>query len=196
MEVPKAIYTECSLCGEETLHRVIKGSLGEKKSLVLDALVKCKKCGHKHTCIIRAAKQKVIPVIISEQDISQKSELEISPTDTVLVDDEYQTKSGVIKITAIETESSRVNSATAKDIKTLWAKKFDKIKLKISINKVAKTFTRTVWAVPDEEFFIGDVMTIKGLSFTIHSIKTKDRRIKRGSVEARDIVRLYGKVVR
>jgi uncharacterized Zn finger protein len=78
----------------------------------------------------------------------------------------------------------------------LWAKKFDMLKLKISVNKGSKTLTRTLWAVPEEEFFIGDVMRIKGLNLAIHAIKTKSGRIKRGSVQAKDIVRLYAKAIR
>ena len=62
--------------------------------------------------------------------------------------------------------------------------------------KGAKTLKRTLWAVPEEEFFIGDVMRIKGLRLAIHAIKTKDKKVKKGSVAARDIVRMYAKVVR
>ena len=196
MELPSALYIECPSCKEETLHRVIKGSMGKKKGFVVDALVKCGKCGLKHPSTIRAETFITIPVIVSELDISQKNEIELSGQETINVGDEYQLDRGMIKITAIDTMKGRVKSSIAKDVTTLWAKKFDRLKLKISINKGSRTLTRTIWAVPDEEFFIGNVMRIKGLNFAIHSIKTKNKKIKKGSAEARDIVRLYGKVVR
>ncbi|UCG70731.1 MAG: hypothetical protein JSV09_06935 [Thermoplasmata archaeon] len=194
--MPGALYIECPSCQEETLHRVIKGSIGEKKGLVVNALVKCGNCGHRHTSVIRAEKVITIPVVVSEQKISRKNEIELSSKEIIHIGDEYQLDRGQIKITAIETKKGRVKESQAKDVTTLWAKKFDRIKLKVSINKGSKTLVRTIWAVPDEEFFIGDVMRVKGLNFTIHSIKTEYKNIKRGSVPARDIVRLYGKVVR
>ncbi|UCE37507.1 MAG: hypothetical protein JSW00_18965 [Thermoplasmata archaeon] len=196
MDVPHALYIECPSCKEETLHRVIKGSLSEKKEIVLDALVKCSKCGHRHPSIIRTERPVVVPVIVSEQEKSQKNELELPSQENVNIGNEFQLGRGMIKITAIETKFGRVDSAIGKDVTTLWAKKFDRLKLKISINKGGKTLTRTIWAVPDEEFFIGDVMRIKGLNFTIHRIKTQDKIIKKGSVPARNIVRLYGKPIR
>lgn len=196
MELPSAIYIECPSCKEETLHRVIKGSIGEKKELVVDALVKCSKCNLKHPSVIRAERSTTIPVIVSDLGSSQKNEIELSEQDTIQVGDEYQLDRELVKITAIETKKGRVKSSLGKDVTTLWGKKFDRLKLKVSINKGSKTLTRIIWAVPDEEFFVGDVMRVKGLNFAIHRIKTKDKNLKKGSAEARDIVRLYGKTVR
>jgi uncharacterized Zn finger protein len=196
MEVPNALYLECTSCGEETLHRVIKGSLKEKKDLVLNALVKCSKCGFKYQSIIRTPMSISVPIIVSDQESSEKGEIELTADEIVNVGDEFHLDEGTVKITAIEVKSKRVESSLAKEITTLWAKKFDKIKLGISINKGEKTLTRTLWAVPDEEFFVGDVMKIKGLSFTIHRIKTQNKNLKQGSAAARDIVRLYAKTIR
>ena len=184
------------MCKEETLHRVLKGKLGGKKNRVLEALVKCSKCSHIHQEVIRTPRHVVIPLILSEQNISQKTEIEFSESEIIKIQNEYQFDKNSIKITGIEVENKRVTEAKAKEIRTLWAKKFDMIKLKISINKGAKTLKRTLWAVPEEEFFIGDVMIIKGLRLAIHAIKTKDKKIKKGSVAARDIVRMYAKAVR
>jgi uncharacterized Zn finger protein len=175
---------------------VIKGSLQEKKGLVLNALVKCSKCGFRYQSVIRTPMAISVPIIVSEQQSSEKSEIELSSDEMINVGDEFHLDEGTVKITAIEVKSRRVESSLAKRITTLWAKKFDKIKLGISINKGEKTLTRTLWAVPDEEFFIGDVMKIKGLSFTIHRIKTHDKNLREGSAAARDIVRLYAKTIR
>jgi uncharacterized Zn finger protein len=196
MELPSAVYTQCPICGEETLHRVIKGKIGKKKNVVLEALVKCSQCSHIHKDVIRSEKQITVPLILSEQNSSQKTEMEFSENEVIKLDNEYKLDRNTIKITAIEMEKRRVEEAFAKDITTLWAKKFDMIKLKISINKGSKTLTRTIWAVPEEEFFVGDVMRIKGLNLAIHAIKTKYKKIKIGSVQAQDIVRLYAKAVR
>ena len=39
-------------------------------------------------------------------------------------------------------------------------------------------------------------MRIKGDNIAIHSIKTRGKNLKYGSAKARDIVRLYGRIVR
>jgi uncharacterized Zn finger protein len=196
MELPAAVYYQCPICKKETLHRVIKGKIREKKVVVLEGLFKCSKCGHKHMGDIRSENTKTIPVIVSEEARSQKNKIELSSEEIIEIGNEFELDRGTIKITAIEIESGRVEESKVKDIRCLWAKKFDMLKLKISVNKGSKTLTRTLWAVPEEEFFIGDVMRIKGLNLTIHAIKTKSGRIKRGSVQAKDIIRLYAKAIR
>lgn len=196
MELPSALYLQCPSCGKETLHRVIKGRLGEKKKITLDALVKCSGCGHRYNTVISEEKPVTIPLIISEGASSTKNSIELASAETVEKGSEYQLDRNTIKITGIETERGRVRSAQARDIRTLWAKKFDRLKIRVSINKGSRTLSRVIWAVPDEEFFVGDVIRIKGDSVAIHSIKTQSRHIKRGSAEARDIVRLYAKLVR
>ncbi len=195
MKPPAAVYTQCPMCKEETLHRVIKGRMGEKKT-VLEALVKCSQCDYVHPDVIRGEITVSIPLILSEQERSQKTEMEFPEKEIIKVNSEFQLKRNIIKIASIEVGNKRVSEAQANEITTLWAKKFDRIKLKISINKGSKTLNRTIWAVPDEEFFIGDVMRIKGLNLAIHAIKTKDKKVKKGSVAARDIIRLYAKAVR
>jgi uncharacterized Zn finger protein len=196
MEVPSALYLGCPSCEEETLHRVIKGKLGEKKQLTLDALVKCSQCGHRYNTVIKEEKPVTIPLILSEGADSKKDTIELASAETVENGTEYQLDRGTIKITGIETKRGRVESAKARDIATLWAKKFDRLKIRVSINKGRRTLSRVLWAVPEEEFCVGDVIRIKGDSVAIHSIKTESRHIKKGTAQARDIVRLYAKLVR
>ncbi len=51
-------------------------------------------------------------------------------------------------------------------------------------------------AVPDEEFFIGDILELNKKQVAIHSIRIEERTIRTGSALARDVVRVYGAVVR
>jgi uncharacterized Zn finger protein len=68
--------------------------------------------------------------------------------------------------------------------------------VKISINKHTKTIPTQIDAMPDEEFFVGDLMTVGKEQVVIHSIKSKESTVRRGGVPARDIVRIYTKAVR
>ena len=86
--------------------------------------------------------------------------------------------------------------ALAKDVTAIWAKRFDKVHVKVSINDVHKTIPAEVDALPEEEFFIGDLMTIGRYDVVITQIKTRDAMARRGAVMARDIVRIYAKRAR
>jgi uncharacterized Zn finger protein len=68
--------------------------------------------------------------------------------------------------------------------------------VKISINDVHKTIPAEIVVLPEEEFFIGDLMTVGRYNVVITQIKTPDGMARRGSVLARDIVRLYARKAR
>ena len=92
MDPPSNIGTECPECEEETIHQVLKGTLGKGKgsSLVLDATVKCSQCGRVHHVLIRRDRPIEIPVILSDGKTSERSQIEI-PKDLVLaVKDEIE----------------------------------------------------------------------------------------------------------
>jgi uncharacterized Zn finger protein len=66
----------------------------------------------------------------------------------------------------------------------------------ISINSGSRTLSRSFFAVPDEEFYIGDIIKSGRDQIVVHKIKTHKRIIKDGGTTAREITRLYGRFVR
>lgn len=196
MDVPNAIYAECPFCGEETRHRVVKGKFSDKKMLILEAIVKCTECQNAHPILIKEEKPVIVPLILSKMNTSTKKNIELPSREIVKLGCEYFLDGVKISITAIEGAEKRVDSAPVQDIRTLWAKEIERIQIGISINDGSRTFSRKITAVPDEEFFIGDVLTIKGSNVAIHRIKTYARSIKKGSAIAKNIVRLYCKRVK
>ncbi|MDD3398714.1 MAG: HVO_0476 family zinc finger protein, partial [Candidatus Methanomethylophilaceae archaeon] len=70
------------------------------------------------------------------------------------------------------------------------------LKIKISVNNVHRTYSRVIEAVPDEEFAVGDTMRFGVDEVVIHGIKVQGKMVRRGAVEARKIVRMYGKIIR
>jgi uncharacterized Zn finger protein len=195
MSVPNAIYAECPDCGEETLHEVLKGRLG-KDGDTFEGTLKCQECGRVHTAVVREAKMVKVPVIISDQGESKKAEMELPEDELLRVEDELLLNDLPIIISALEKGESRVNKALVKDVSVIWAKRFDKVHVKISINDVHKTIPTEVIALPEEEFFIGDLMNINRYEVVITQIKTRDSTVRRGSVMARDIVRIYARKAR
>jgi len=195
MNVPNAIQVECPDCGEETLHEVLKGRLG-KDGNTLEGTLRCQECGRVHTAVVRETKTVMVPVIISDQGESRKTEIEIPEDEEICVEDELLLDDLPIIVSSLEKGNGRVSKAVAKDITTIWAKRFDQVHVKISINDVHKTIPAEIVVLPEEEFFIGDLMTVGRYNVVITQIKATDGMARRGSVLARDIVRIYARKAR
>ncbi len=196
MSSPGSIYIECPVCGEETLHQVIKGKISEKNGAIsFEGVVKCSECGNVHKASIKEDKKVRVRAIISDGDRSKKTFIELYPNDRVGIDDEFMVDGQRVRIRAIETGEKRVESAPVHDIKTLWLQRYDRVKVKFSINKKDVTVSKSIFASPDEEFYIGDSLQIDRDYIVIHRIKTERGIVRKGGVQARDIVRVYGKKI-
>jgi uncharacterized Zn finger protein len=195
MSVPNAIYLDCPQCGERSLHEILKGRIGKKK--VLEATVKCEECGRVYTTVIREPEEVSVPVIVSDQGESVRTEVELEANDLLMVGDEFFLDETHVIITALEQEGAkRVKRSPADLIKTIWAKKFDKVKVKVSVNNIHHTLSKEILALPDEEFLVGDILRFGREEAVISSIKTKHKMIRYEGAAARDIVRIYAKAMR
>ncbi len=194
MEESDVIYAECPDCGEVTLHEVLKGKIGKAS---LEATIRCQDCNRVHAETIRQPETLMVPVIVSDGDESIRMSTELESDDLLVVDDEFFVDDVYVKITALEQKGGkRVKKSPAPDIEVIWAKRFDRLKIKVSINNIHKTLARTIEAAPDEEFAIGDTMTFGKDEVVIHAIKAHRSMVRRGAVEARKIVRIYCKLMR
>lgn len=195
MSIPNSLYLDCPSCGDKTLHEVLRGRIS-KGGDVLETTVKCQECQLVHAAIVREPRSVKVPIILSDMGITRKMEFEFGEDEMVVVEDELYVGDTNIIITAIEKGERRVDQAPAKEIKTIWAKRYDKVRVKISVNKTSKTLAAELTALPDEEFFVGDILTVGRDEVVIHNIKTKEGMVRHGGVAARDIVRLYAKSAR
>jgi uncharacterized Zn finger protein len=199
-ELPNAIYTECPKCNSETIHNILKGKLSTKKNQeTLDCTVECNKCKSVHKALIRTPRILSIPVILSSMGSSEQKIIDLNSNDVLQVNDEIIIDDINIKITSLETKNEkRPENCKVEDLKTIWAKRYDKVRVKVTINKGTRTYSQELWAVPDEEFYIGDMLTFGRLKAVIHRIKTTERLLKLdGSMAtAREIVRIYGSAIR
>lgn len=199
MEFPSAIHNMCPKCDQETLHKVLKGRLGKNKQLTLDCTIKCTECEFVHHMTITEKKLIQVPIIISTMGQSERKSIELHPDEELFVDQELIFDEKNIMVTSIEVGAARKKMATAKNVTTLWAKRTDeegKIRVKLSIHKGPNTLSHDLLVLPDEEFFIGDILRIKNDNVAIYKIKTETKVVKYDSAIARDIVRIYGRVIR
>ena len=199
MEFPSAIHNMCPKCDEETLHKVLKGRLGKNKQLTLECTIKCTECDFVHQIIITEKKLIQVPIIISTRDQSERKTIELHPDEEVFVDQELICDEENVMVTSIEVGAARKRMTTAKNVTTLWAKHTDedgKVRVKVSVNKGPNTLSEELLVLPDEEFFIGDVLRIKRNNVAIFKIRTLTKVVKYDGAQARDIVRIYGRVIR
>ncbi len=196
MTLPTSIMVECPSCKEETLHEVLAGKMGGKKAPVLDTTVRCRECGHTHHATLRGEKPVEVPVIISWQEKSERLSVSLGPDEVVQIGDELMCGELPVLVTSIESKGRRPKKAKAGNVDSIWAKRFDKVKVPFSINHQGRTYSESVVVLPDEEFYIGDMMTVGKREVVIHSIKTETKSLRTGGAVARDIVRVYANIIR
>jgi uncharacterized Zn finger protein len=195
MTVPNALQLECHNCGDLTVHEVLKGKMGKAQD-VIEATVKCEMCGTVSNVVVRAPKMLEVPAIISDMGQSKKESVELAEDEEVEVGEEMFVGELPVIVSAIECEGRRPSRAPAVEITTLWVKRFDKVRIKVAVNKVQRTLSVDLEAAPDEEFYVGDLMTVGRDEVVIQYIMTTSGMVRRGMVPARDIVRIYTKKTR
>jgi len=196
MTLPASIMIECPICRSETLHEVLSGRMSGKADAVLDSTVKCRTCGHVHHAVLKVERPIEVPVVISWIDKSKRASIMLGPDEVMAVDDEIMCGEDPVLITSLESNGARVHQARARAITTIWGKRFDKVRVPFSVSHLGKSYSEHVFAVPDEEFFIGDILKVGKNEVVIHSIKVKDKSLRTGGACARDIVRVYANIVR
>lgn len=197
MEGPSNIETTCPKCEEETMHQVLRGKMGKGKEqcLVFDATVKCTVCNDVHHVLIRQKKPVEVQVIVSDGDRSKRLKLELPGDAEVLIDDEIELDEILVKVTSIEVDGRRVNGGIVSKIGTIWTKRFDTIPLKVNFYEGRQSQPETVHCGPDQEYAVGQTLAFNGRPAIIETIKTESQVVRKGSVPARDIQRIYARFV-
>lgn len=192
-DMPDSIYNMCPDCEDMTEHKILKGKMG---NFNVTGTFQCLECGRIFTGIIRLPKEFKVKVLLSDEDITEQTETILREDEVVSVGDEFDLDDGQhVQVTYIELpDGSRKKKAPATEIKALWVKYFGSLNVKVSVNDYKKTYSMLCEAEPDDEFTVGMMMHFDLWDCVIHAIKTKDKLRRKGSVEARDIVRIYAKI--
>jgi uncharacterized Zn finger protein len=194
-EVPEIIYYECPDCDDYTNHDVLKGQMGRA---TLMGTFRCEECGRVFSATIPMPELLTVKVIVSMGTETEVSSTEIESNDILAVDDEFFLDDGRrVRITALEiAEGRHVKKSKSELIKVIWVKQYDVLSIKVSVNDNRKTYSVRIEAEPDDDFEVGQTLQFENFDCLIHAIKAQYRLVRRGSVEARDIVRVYGKIRR
>ena len=189
-DVPSGATLDCPKCGE-TMHRILKGRVSGKKGETLECGVKCSECGGVRRSTIRREKPVTVKGSVSDDDRSKRTELELLPSDKMILGGQE------VEVSSIESDGRRVEVALAKEIDALWTTRADRVKVKFSISKGRRTLSKEIFAQPDEEFYVGDMVELGRMKVVIHRIRCRDNRtIRDGSATASSIVRIYAKGIK
>ena len=196
MNVPSALVLRCESCGEETRHRVLHGRLGGKGDLTFQGTVKCSQCGTVRSVTHQEPRPVSIEIMVSWMAATERHTLELAENTTLAVGDRLAAAGGTVEITNLEVAGRRVGSALAGKVDTAWARRVDQVRLKVSTVRGARTTSKNLFASPDEEFEVGEILEIGRERLLVWRIQLVGKTLTAGTAPAEKVVKLLCKPVR
>ena len=188
---------ECIICGSEDIEILNSKQKISKKKFTEEQLLKCGDCGHVFKDVISLKKPRQYRLIISEQDISHKTTIELSPSDELAKGDILLSKLGQVEVTSIEIENKRVNKAKLEDVITIWANSVEiPARIGFSVDLHGEVDSYKLDLERDFKIAPGDIVKIDKHIVKIHVIKTQERKLTSGFARAGVIKRVYSKPVK
>ena len=181
---------KCPVCESESFEILKSKGKHSKEFLLL-----CNECGNVYREIISREKPADIRIIISEFEASQKEYVKLYPDEELHVDDILDIDGKEVAITSIENKrGGRIYKSPVSDIETIWASSLDiPARVGISVDFKGKIISKKVDVDRDFEFHVGDVIKLGNLIFRVNSIKTLERKLRRGFAKADVTKRVYGR---
>ena len=188
---------ECPICGSDELEILNSKQKSSKKKFIEEYLLKCDECGHVFKDIVSAKKPKPYRLIISEQDKSHKTTIDLSPSDELKCGDILLSDLGQVEVTGIEIKDKRVTKAKLEDVDTIWALSVEiPARIGFSVDLHGEVDSYKLDLERDFEIAPGDIVKIDKHIVKVHVIKTQDRKLTSGFAKAGVIKRVYSKPVR
>ena len=187
----------CPICGSDDLEILNSKEKSSKTKLMEEYLLKCEECGHVFKDIFSAKKPKPYRIIISEQDKSHKTSIDLSPSDELKTGDILLSQFGQVEVTSIEVNDKRVNKSKIEDIDTIWASSVEiPARIGFSVDLHGEVDSYKLDLDRDFEIAPGDVVKIDKHIVKVHVIKTQERKLTSGFAKAGVIKRVYSKPVK
>ena len=172
--VHEIIRTYCPECSpdEHVAHEIVKDGPG--------LLIKCTLCNAIHPHGTEKKKMVTLRVVVgygntsATRRLSIESDEIISKDDEFIVEDEPSAEVNSILVTSLESDGTRIDSAKASDIQTVWARFTDQVTAKVSITRGWETESIDMDVPGDRLFTIGELIPWKSEQFLIKKIKIRD----------------------
>jgi uncharacterized Zn finger protein len=180
---------KCPVCGSQE-HQILKS----KGKLTQELLLKCEECGTVFRETKEAPRPLEIRIIISKFEESLKKWATFYPDEILRVDDVLEVGDERVRVTSLENKrSARVMESIVEDLITIWAASVDiPARVGVSVDLHGRVLSRKVEVDRDFTFTVGDVVKIGRTIFRIKTIKTLERRMRRGFAYADVTKRVYG----
>lgn len=180
---------KCPVCGSQE-HQVLKSKGKQTQELLL----KCEDCGTVFRETMEAPRPMEIRIIISKFEESLKKWGTFYPDEILRMDDILEVGEERVRITSLENKrSARVMECLVQDLVTIWATSVDiPARVGVSVDLHGKVLSRKVEVDRDFTFTVGDVVKMGRTIFRIKTIKTLERRMRRGFAYADVTKRVYG----
>lgn len=188
---------DCPICGSDDVVILNSKQKSSKKKITEEYLLRCESCGHVFKDMFSAKKPVPYRLIISEQDKSHKTTIDLSPSDELKVGEVLLSDLGQVEVTSIEVNDKRVDKSLIEDIDTIWASSIDipaRIGFSVDLHGDVDSYKMDL----DRDFEIapGDVVKIENHIVRVHVVKTQERKLTSGFAKAGVIKRVYSKPVR
>jgi len=180
---------KCPVCGSQE-HQILKS----KGKLTQELLLKCEECGTVFRETKEAPRPLEIRIIISKFEESLKKWATFYPDEILRVDDVLEVGDERVRGTSLENKrSARVMESMVEDLITIWAASVDiPARVGVSVDLHGRVLSRKVEVDRDFTFTVGDVVKMGRTIFRIKTIKTLERRMRRGFAYADVTKRVYG----
>ncbi|HEY0196247.1 MAG TPA: HVO_0476 family zinc finger protein [Methanobacterium sp.] len=182
----------CPVCGSESLE-IIKSKGKKSKELLL----KCEECENIFREVIDVGKPADCRVVVSEFENSHKTFTKLYKDEILHTGNILDLDGREAEITSIENKrGGRVSKSVVEDIETIWASYTDTpSRVGISVDFGGRILSEKVEVNPDFEFTIGEVVKMGNIIFKINSLKTLERKMRKGFARASVTKRVYGRPV-
>lgn len=181
---------KCPVCESES-YEILKSKGKHSKELLL----KCEECGNVYRETIIREKPVDVRIVISEFEKSKKAFVKLYPDEVLMVDDILDLDGKEVAVNSIEIKTSaRVYRSQVSDIETIWASSMDiPARVGISVDFGGRIISKKVDVDRDFEFTVGDIVKMGNLIFKINSLKTIERKLRKGFAKAYVTKRVYGR---
>ena len=180
---------KCPACGSHE-HQVLKS----KGKITRELLLKCEECGNVFRETVETPRPLEIRIIISKFEESLKKWVSFYPDEILRVDDILEVGEERVRITSLENKrNARVMESMVEDLISIWAASVDiPARVGVSVDLHGRVLSRKVEVDRDFTFTVGDVVKMGRTIFRIKTIKTLERRMRRGFAYADVTKRVYG----
>lgn len=183
---------KCPACDSESA-KILKSKGKISKELLLE----CNECENIYRETINIGKPLECRVVVSEFEKSHKTSLKMFPDDILEVEGVIEVEGREAQITSLENKrGGRVWKSPVKELETIWASYLDTpARVGISVDFGGRILSQKVEVDRDFEFTIGDVVKMGNIYFRINSLKTLERKMRKGFARAGVTKRVYGRPV-